>query len=586
MHRSHIREVRQRGSSAEISPRRGQRRPGANAYPRKFPRRKLRIEAFFAFVFILVILYIIGYLYTNALRPEISQMRVEMGVITQPVTFNGIIIREEAVYYAPDAGSLLFHVENHERVRAGRVVASIQDAGLVASYRNYLADIDQDAVNTQRQRTGVAINEDEIRRRNHAIIQYIDNAAFGLAAGDVGRIFALGDTARHGLESRNMLYFTDEIAMQDHATARERALAGMSQAISEVSATSSGIFSNIVDGLEGQLTVANLTNIPRELMVDGAVQMPLFHSHEVAPGDALFRVVRSSDWFIAAHICHEYAANWTTNTTVTLFIEDGITVIPLVTQVHSLRDAGQGEIYAVFRTNNDLMRFIDRRNITFRLSRDAQEGFKIPHAAIVERSRFPVPSEYVFIENNVWAVNLLVGDRIVTESVTGNFSNDGTQFFIMADSGRLRVGDTLVIQEEQFHLQGNFDAVPSQFVFNEGDAWTVRVKIGDSVVTELVSGNFSADGSMFQIAEGRSNLRAGDTLVRQKERFQLEIIDITTGVFVTNIGATQFREVTTEGSFAENADYIILDPARNPNLRLFDRIVADARAVSDRLLLH
>ena len=517
MRRSHIREVRHRDSPDERGPDRGHRKSRENTYPRKFPRRKLRIEAFFAFVFVLIIIYVVGYFYTNARRPEISQMRVEMGVITQPVSFNGIIVRDEAVYHAADAGSLLFHVENHERVRAGRVVASIQDAGLVASYRSHLADIDQEAVNTQRQRAGVAINEEEIARRNLALIQYIDNAAFSLAVGDVGRIFALGDTARHGLESRNMLYFTDEIAMQDHASARERALAGMSQAISEVSATSAGIFSNIVDGLEEELTVANLRNIPRELLIYGAVQSPLFHNLEVAPGDALFRIVRSSDWFIAAHIGHGYVTNWTTNTTVTLFIEDGSAILPLTTQIHSITDIGQGEAYVVFRTNSDLMRFIDRRNITFRLSREAQEGFKIPHAAIVERSRFPVPSEFVFIENNVWAVNLLVGDRTVIESVTGSFSADGAYFFIMADSGRLRVGDTIVKQEEQFLI---------------------------------------------------------------------ETISTVTGVFVTNIGATQFREVNLEGFFAENADYIILDPARNPNLRLFDRIVADARAVSDRLLLH
>lgn len=515
MYRRDVRDVRHPEAYVRRSPDRSHRRPSV-AYQRKFPKRKLRIEAFFAFVFVLVILYIIGYFYTNARRPEISQMRVELGVISQPMIFSGIIIRDEAVYHASNSGSLLFHVENHQRVRAGRVVASIQDAGVVATYRADLADIDQDAVNAQRQRTGVAINEEEITRRNDAIMEYIDSAAFGLSAGGIGQVFALGDAVRQSMQSRNMLYFSDELAMLDYAAARERALAGMSQAISEVSVTSSGVFSNVVDGLEEQLSVLNMSNIPRELIAD-ATRSPVFYSPEVEPGDALFRVVRTNDWFIAAHIDHEYAAGWATNSVITLYVEDGMSVIPLVTQVHSLADAGQGETYAVFRTNNDLMRFIDRRNVTFRLSRDAQEGFKIPHAAIVERSRFPIPSEFVFIENNVWAVNLLVGENSVPESVAGSLSADGETFFIMADSGRLRIGDTLVM--------------------------------GDS-------------------------------------QFRLETIDTVPGVFVTNIGATQFREVSTVGFFDENTDYIILDPSQNPNLRLFDRIVADARAVSDRLLLH
>jgi len=533
----------------------------------------------------LVILYIIGYFYTNARQPEISQMRVELGVISYPTTFSGIIIRDEAVYRASDAGSLLFHVENHERVRAGRIVASIQDTAVVANYLTNLAHIDQDAVNTQRQRAGVSINEDEIARRNQAIMHYIDNAAFGLGAGNANGIFALGDGLRQSLQSRNMLYFSDEIAMLDYATARERALAGMSQAISEIAATTPGIFSNVVDGLEEQLNVSDMSNITKEF-IENAAQIPRFYSPEVAVGDALFRIVRTNDWFIAAHIDQDYAANWSANTTITLYVEDGGVVIPLVTQVHSLTDVGQGEAYAVFRTNNDLMRFIDRRNITFRLSRDAQEGLKIPHAAIVERGRFPVPSEFVFIENNVWAVNMQIGDRVVTESVAGNFSTDGSIFFIMTDSTRLRVGDILVLQESQFVLEDLGEPIPSEFIFDDGDTWAVNLIIGDSSMAEKVLGSFSADGSEFNIATDNSSLRVGDILIRNEGQFQLSTIDTVPGVFVTNIGATQFREVTTTGFFAENADYIILDPAQNPNLRLFDRIVADARAVSDRLLLH
>ena len=487
-----------------------------NPKAKEFPKRKLRIEAFFLFVFVLIIIYIIGYFYTNARRPEVSQMRVEMGVIAQPTSFSGVIIRDEAVYYATDAGALMFHVENHERVRAGFVVASIQDAAQVAVHRANLADIDQQAVNAHRQRTGVAINEGEIVRRNQAILTYVDSAAFDLATGNISGIFRLGDTVRQSLQSRNMLYFSDEVAMLGYANERERALAGMARAISNVPATSSGIFSNMVDGLESQLNIANLSNISRELTT-AAVQLPTFYSPEVAAGDALFRIVRSNDWFIAAYVNRAYADTWSPNTTVTLFVEEAAAIVPLAVQVHSLTDAGPDEVLVVFRTNNDLMRFLDRRNITFSLARGAQEGFKIPQTAIVERSRFPVPAEFVFIENNVRAVNLMTGGGVVIESVTGSFSSNGELFFIMADSTRLRVGDVLVM----------------------GDA-----------------------------------------------QFILDTVNTVPGVFVTNIGATQFREVNITGFFDENADYIILDPSRNPNLRLFDRIVSDARAVSDRLLLH
>jgi len=521
-------------------------------------------------------------------RPEISQMRVEMGVLAYPETFSGIIIRDEVVYFANESGALLFHVENHERVRAGHVVASIQDAGQVATYRENLATIDQDAVNMLRQRTGVAINEEEIARRNRAIMEYIDSLAFGITSGSIDGIFALGDTVRVSMQNRNMLYFTDEIAMIDYASARARALAGLGGAISDVRATSAGIFSNTIDGLEAELSIANMANIPRELTA--AIEpLTTFYRPEVTSGDALFRIVRSNDWYIAAYISNDYAANWGTNTTVTLFIEEGTSVMPLAVQVHSLSDVGHGEAYAIFRTNNDLMHFIDRRNVTFRLSRDAQEGFKIPHTAIVERSRFPVPADFTFVTNNVRAVNLMTGtgNANITESVTGSFSADGERFFIMADSGRLRVGDTLIRNQELLQLEEYMSEIPARFVFDAEGGWAVSLMMVDNViVTQRVSGNFNSSGSVFLLAENSNSLRSGDILVIEEAHFRLEVVDTVKGVFVTNIGATQLREVSLEGFFDENADYIILDPARNPNLRLFDRIAADARAVSDRLLLH
>jgi len=483
--------------------------------PRKFPKRKLRTEAFFGFVFILIIIYVIGYLYTNIRRPEVSQMRVEMGAISRPDTFSGVIIRDEVVYRADDAGMLVFHVENLERVRSGSVVASIQDAAAVEAYRTNLAGIDRDAVNMQRMRSGVALNEDEVRARNQGIKRYVGNAAFELAAGGIDGVFALSETVRRGMESRNELYFGDEVVMRELTVARNQAVTGISGAISEVAAASSGIFSNTFDGLENQLSVNNLSNIPKEIIISGGGS-PAFPNLGVERGDDLFRIIRSNDWYIVAFVCANYAEDWLIGSSVTLFVEDGASTIPLVVQINSLADMGQ-EFYVVFRTNNDFMRFVNTRNITFSLSRNTAEGFKIPHTAIVEHSHFPVPAEFVFIHENVRAVNVRTGANISREPVTGHFSVDGSLFYIMADTGRLRVGDTLTMDDDDFLL---------------------------------------------------------------------ETIEALTGVFVTNMGVTLFRQVNLEGYFDANADYIILDPARNPNIRLFDRIAADARAVSNRLLLH
>jgi len=493
-------------------------RPNERPNYKRLPRRKPQNGAFFGFVFLLIIIYIIGYLYNNAARPEISQMRVEMGHINLPTSFDGVVVRDEVVYHAGAQGALVFHVNNRERVRRGRVVAAIQDASAVAAYSQNLAQVDQHAVEAQRGRFGL-INDEEIALRNRNIIVHVSNAAFSLSAGDVDGVFPLGVRVSQGMQNRNELYFSDESVMIDLLSARTQALSGLNAAVAEISVSAAGVVSMVIDGLEEVVTPGNMENIPREIFRPSD-SLPSTAGLEVDGGDAVFRLVRSNEWFVVAYVPQEYAQNrnLSVGMATTIFVETGGDLLPLETEIHSLSASG-GDVRVVFQTNRDLMRFIDTRRISFRLDREPQDGLKVPWSAIVERGRFAVPSRFVFTEEGVTAVNVRVGDIIRTQPVWGtrSLTEDGEIFSIMADAGGLRVGDELVFGEETFTL--------------------------DQIETVM-------------------------------------------GVYITNMGATQFRQIFLEGRFAENADYIILDPVRNTSLRLFDRIVSDARAIGDRVLLH
>ncbi|MCL2854714.1 MAG: hypothetical protein FWE21_03750 [Defluviitaleaceae bacterium] len=95
-----------------------------NQPPKNPQKRRLRVEVFFAFVLVLLGVYVAGYVYTHVLRADVEQMRIEMGYADQPTGFNGIIIRDEAVYRSPHGGNLTFRVQELRRVRAGQEVAN------------------------------------------------------------------------------------------------------------------------------------------------------------------------------------------------------------------------------------------------------------------------------------------------------------------------------------------------------------------------------------------------------------------------------------------------------------------------------
>ncbi|MCL2620495.1 MAG: hypothetical protein FWD97_06155 [Defluviitaleaceae bacterium] len=103
--------------------------------PTKRNRRRLRVEVFFAFVLLLLGIYVAGYVYTHVLQADVEQMRIEAGYVDPPTAFNGVIIRDEAVYRGVTGVNLNFHVEEFRRVRAGHMVAggiSVSRPGVVS----------------------------------------------------------------------------------------------------------------------------------------------------------------------------------------------------------------------------------------------------------------------------------------------------------------------------------------------------------------------------------------------------------------------------------------------------------------------
>jgi len=143
----------------------------------------------------------------------------------------------------------------------------------------------------------------------------------------------------------------------------------------------------------------------------------------------------------------------------------------------------------------------------------------------------------------------------------------------------LKIPRTAIVEQSRF-------TVPYNLISWQHGLPTVTVMMGDAARVESVWGSQSPDGEWFHIMADASNLRVGDTLVGLYGSFALTEIEIPTGVFITNMGATMFREIFLDGLFAENSEFVILDPLRNLNLRLFDRIIADARVISDRQILH
>ncbi|MCL2353764.1 MAG: hypothetical protein FWC69_03955 [Defluviitaleaceae bacterium] len=477
-------------------------------------KRKRGVDVFFAFVFIVIGIYIVGYFRTHhgsGGSESAGQIRLEMGYINPPTTFSGVIVRDEVVYHATRNGSLIFHVENSQRVTGGHVVASVRDQG-ATEYLRELERLEQEAVLGGR--IGLTANQEEIDQRNGQILNMIGNASFDMR-GDVSSLQDLGRRVDEDISRRNHLYFVEASQLEAHRQATESQL---NNVVNQMSVSTSGTISAYMDGLEGVLTREALGNISRDI-IEGESEMRAAPFQIEAGGEA-FRLVRSNDWFVASFIPRGYVQHFSIGSRTTIFAynpeADG-DALPLPADVYRLIDNGE-YFYIVFRTNFEGIRFINHRNITFQLQQSPTEGFVVPTSAITRRSAFAVPRDFVH-----WRYDMLV-------------------------------------------------------VFRQDGAGTTMLP---------VTGWNDADAGVFYVISGGGDLRLGDVLVHEGYRFTLDSIETVDGVFVSNRGHAVFRQIYLPLNWqAINDEYIVIDPRNNPNIRLFDWVIRDARGAENRLLLN
>ena len=86
-------------------------------------------KIFTVVTFVIVAVYLAGYLVSFATRPSVRVESVEMGSIMLPATIEGLIIREESVVPSTRSGTPGYFYTDNERVAKNKVICTVEDSG-------------------------------------------------------------------------------------------------------------------------------------------------------------------------------------------------------------------------------------------------------------------------------------------------------------------------------------------------------------------------------------------------------------------------------------------------------------------------
>jgi len=468
--------------------------------------------------FLLLTVYICGYLIAFLSRPKTATETVVYGTIDVPISLDGIIIRDEETYTAGSSGQPYFNYNDNDRIKKGAVVCSIKDEETTSIIESEIKKLDKDILSTQRARSDISVFSEDITEIENGIKKTVDAGVLKFVNNNMSEIYKLKDEIDTQISRRNEIWFSENVKSLTELNQKKSQYENkLSENTYYISSNTSGIISYTSDGFESTLTPSTIDNITEEQIKMKVSSKYTSKSQTIKSGDNIFKVVKSNEWYVAAYINADEAAQIAVgdNKTLSFTVDEEEKNVDFTVD----KISGVGDKYLiVFKTDKNIIDFIKERTVSFKINTDAYRGIKIPNEAIVEKTLLKIPLSCVVESVDKYSVMKLINNtqntaELVEIDIVKIDSESGFAYAVQ-DINSLKIGDTL----------------------------------------------FAGTGE-------------------NAKTYELNQVESYKGVFVVNSAVAEFKVITI---IAQNSNYaIVSDEDGNYGLKAYDIIVSDATKVNE-----
>lgn len=408
-------------------------------------RRKIHINIgiiVFAVILIYFGVYIISYAVTN----HTVAYEVRMGEITESSSHTGLALRTENVVKADRSGSINYYYKEGAKVAVDDNVCSIDTTGSVSDKITAAgSDIS-------------SLSDEELT----ALRKYISEYASGYNEADFGDVYEFKSIINSTI--REELY---QDALEEYADELESARSNGSFFF--VPASQPGLVEYFTDGYETMTTSSF-----KETDYDPAsYQMTnLKDVRKVSSGDPLYKLLTDENWNIVVPITAEEKERYQDYSVILVtFQKDDRSCYA----TFEIKDFGDTP-YLFLTFNSSMVRYASDRYIDLVLDVNTSRGLKIPDSAIVEKTFFLVPEEYVTRGNNSSQLGVLLeksGSRTPEFKPITIYNNQDGYYYISSkdfsakDQIRKPESDESYSLEETATLQGVYNINKGYAVFRQ-----------------------------------------------------------------------------------------------------------------------
>ena len=320
-------------------------------------------------VFLVIFVYIVIMVVSYFRQTHITPYEVKLGSLAINNTYEGVILRDEEVITSDFSGYINYYARESEKVNAFSMVYTVDSTGklkeMLGEESSEQSSISDESLSDIRTRISNFAGDFEPEK-------FIDTYDFKYEL--EGTVLKLANTT--------VLANIDRLRAENYA-----------DSIDFGYAPQSGVIQYSTDGYES-LTAETIT--PEQ--VEGVdYEKNVLHSNDlISEGDSAYKLITSELWSVIIEIDEERAQSLAEESFIEVrFLRNNYTAWAAVSVLRQ-----NGKTYAKLDFNNSMITFASDRFVEIELLDNAREGLKIPNSAIVERTFYTIPEDYVTAGGN------------------------------------------------------------------------------------------------------------------------------------------------------------------------------------------
>ena len=315
-------------------------------------------------IFFFIIIYVVFNVFSYMTRVTIAEYQVSQGTIASNNIYQGLIFRDEEVFYSDKSGYINYYKKNASRVSVNDIIYSVDMVGSIS-----------DAIHSAGA-NGVLLNDQALSQ----ISEEIDTFSTTFDAAE----FSKASTFKTDLNSE-ITQVINNLAMEqlhDSIVSAES-----NNTFYMYKAPRPGVVAYYVDGYESY----SLENFSRDWFSPSNYEKNNLNMNEQITANApIYKLIGSEDWNIVIQISKDLSESLKDGSYIKIrFCKDDFTA----NAAYTLFEA-DGEYFMNLSLRTAMIRYISDRFVDIELEINDLSGLKIPKSSITSKEFFTIPKDY------------------------------------------------------------------------------------------------------------------------------------------------------------------------------------------------